>query len=374
MPDLKLKILISILALLFSVTVKSYSQLVAPGYDFAVIAYCHGAPDDLEAYPVDQLTHIIYSFLHLDGNRLVAGEHDSIAITKLMGLKVRNPQLKIILSLGGWGGCPTCPDVFSTEAGRNEFSNSVKLLLEKFNADGLDLDWEYPALASNPGFKYSDEDKPNFTLLIRSMRETLGAKYEISFAAGGFTEFFIKSVEWDKVMPLLNRVNIMTYDYINGYSTNTGHHTPLFPTPEQPESTDHAVQFLDSLGVPKNKMVIGAAFYARIFRDVDSINNGLYRDCRFEGFIGYRHFDDYFGKHPGFRFYWDDTAKAPYAYNPREQLFATFDNKQSIQLKTRYAVGKGLNGIMFWSLNGDMPENGLISVIHETLNQKPSPK
>lgn len=334
---------------------------------FAIIAYCHGSPDDLDAYPVEKLTHIIYSFLHLNGNRLVAGHHDSVAITRLVGLKSRNAELKVILSLGGWGGCPSCPEVFASEAGRSEFSSSVKDLLVRFKADGLDLDWEYPALASIPGFRYSAEDKPNFTRLLQSLRDTIGNEYELSFAAGGFTEFFQKSIEWEKVMPLLNRVNIMTYDYINGYSTRTGHHTPLFSTPEQKESTDYAVKYLDSLGVPRTKMVIGAAFYARIFKNADSINHGLYRDCQFEGFVGYRHFGEYFKQHEGFRFYWDDKAKAPYGYNPEQKLFATFDDERSIALKTKYARDNGLDGIMFWSLNGDTPENGLINIIISTL-------
>src|SRR5690349_22776137 len=71
----------------------------------------------------------------------------------------------------------------------------------------------------------------NFTLLIQALRTTLGDKYEISFAAGGFTKFLTQSIEWNAVMPFVDRVNLMTYDLINGYSTVTGHHTPLYSTP-----------------------------------------------------------------------------------------------------------------------------------------------
>jgi GH18 family chitinase len=58
--------------------------------------------------------------------------------------------LKVILSLGGWGGCKTCSEVFSTEEGRKEFAQSAKDLCEKYKTDGIDLDWEYPAIEGYP--------------------------------------------------------------------------------------------------------------------------------------------------------------------------------------------------------------------------------
>ncbi len=333
---------------------------------FAVIAYSMDRAGEVDKYPVEKLTHIIYSFLHLEGNILKDLGQDSISISHLVSLKQRNPDLKVIVSLGGWGGCPSCPEVFATRQARDEFSQSVKLLLDKYRADGIDLDWEYPAIESVPGYAYSPDDKHNFTLLIQSLRNALGSKYEISFAAGGFRDYLVQSVEWEKVMPLINYVNLMTYDYINGYSKLTGHHTPLYSTPEQSGSADFVVHFLDSLGVPRNKMVIGAAFYARVFKDVVNLNHGLYEPGAFTAYVNYRDFDSYFSTSSGFEMFWDSIAQAPYSYNAQKQLFATFDDKHSIKLKTRYALSNQLGGIMFWSLNGDSYENGLLEVIDKT--------
>lgn len=357
--------------LVFILTSAIPGKIFAQGSSkYAVIAYYMGRGNDAAEYPVEKLTHIIYSFLHLEGNKLMDKPSDSANIIELVALKERNPSLKVILSLGGWGGCPTCPDVFSTEAGRMEFALSVKHLLEKYKADGLDLDWEYPAIASIPGFKYTPEDKPNFTALILQLREVLGPEYELSFAAGGFKQFLDESIEWSKVMPHLNYVNLMTYDIINGYSTKSGHHTSLYSTPEQMNSTDYVVRYLDSLGVPRQKMIIGAAFYARVFKGVASANNGLYQECQFSDYVNFKNFDTYLDKDSGFNHFWDPVAMAPYSYNAEKKLFATYDDKQSIELKSRYVMENSLGGIMFWSLGGDKYSGGLLDTIYQTLTSK----
>lgn len=328
----------------------------------AVLAYYSGDAAEIDQYNVQQLTHIIYSFCHLKDNKLFIGNGEPI-IRKLVSLKKQHPTLKILLSLGGWGGCKTCSDVFATAEGRTAFAQSVKEWTDKLGTDGIDLDWEYPAIEGYPGHAYKDADKPNFTELVIALRKALGKKREISFAAGGFSKFLEQSIDWINVMAVVDRVNIMSYDLINGYSTVTGHHPGLYSTPDQKESTDHAVTYLLSLGVPANKLVIGAAFYARVFEGVDSVNNGLNRPTKFKSFIPYKAFPKNITEELGYRFYWDAVAKAPYAYNASKKLFATFDDSLSIDLKTKYALDKGLNGIMFWELTLDKPAHGLLEAI-----------
>jgi chitinase len=172
----------------------------------SVIAYYAGDAKSVDEYPIEKLTHIIFSFCHLKGNEFsVDSETDAETIHHLVSLKRRNPGLKVILSLGGWGGCKTCSEVFSTDEGRKEFARSVKQVCGRYKTNGIDLDWEYPAIEGYPGHQYLPEDKHNFTLLVQSLRETLGDKYEISFAAGGFTKYLTQSIEWSAVMPLVDR-------------------------------------------------------------------------------------------------------------------------------------------------------------------------
>jgi len=333
----------------------------------AIIAYYVGDGSNISNYKTEQLTHIIFSFLHLKGNNLaVDSPVDSLAITRLVALKKSNPDLKIILSIGGWGGCKTCSEVFNTEMGRLEFAQSTLKLFKTFNADGLDLDWEYPSLESVDRHQYLPEDRQNFTFLVKALRETVGPDYELSFAAGGFSDYLLKSIEWQKVMPLVNYVNMMTYDLVNGNSKQTGHLTSLYSTYEQNESTDHAVMFLDSVGVPMNKVMIGLAFYARTFSKVDNVNHGLYQKGKFSEFINYKDIDEKLGKSSGFEQYWDNKAKAPFAYNSATKTFATYDNMQSVYYKTKYAREHNLGGVIFWELSGDKVSGGLLDMIYET--------
>ena len=337
--------------------------------DISVIAYYSGNADAIDKYDIKKLTHIIYSFCHLKGNRLnVDNQGDSATIKKLVSLKKDHPTLKVLLSLGGWGGCEFCSPVFSEEAGRKEFAESVKELNDYFQTDGIDLDWEYPGIPGHPGHAWKAGDKPNFTELVKSIRNRLGQKNEISFAAGGFPKFLEESIEWEKVMPLVNNVNLMSYDLVSGFSTVTGHHTPLYSSDKQKESADDAIRYLLSIGVPADKIVIGGAFYARTWENVENVNNGLYQSGKFKSFVPYAQFEKGLNEKDGFVFYRDTIAKAPYAYNAAQKIFATFDDALSIQNKTQYAIDFGLKGIMFWEMTLDKPTDGLLDEIHKIKN------
>ncbi|RYZ58599.1 MAG: glycoside hydrolase, partial [Chitinophagaceae bacterium] len=232
----------------------------------AVLSYYSGSPERLDSFDAKQMTHIVYCFGHLDGSRLkIHSAKDTLTIQKMVAMKAKNPALKVLLSLGGWGGCAPCSDVFATEKGREEFALSVKELNTYFKADGIDLDWEYPAVPGYPGHKYTPEDKPAFTELVKTLRKTLGKEQVITFAAGGFQRFLDEAVDWKEVMPQIDYVNLMSYDLVSGFSKTTGHHTALYSNPKQKESTHNAVQELIKRGVNPNQIIIGSAFYARIW-------------------------------------------------------------------------------------------------------------
>jgi len=355
----------------FFLFIISYCTHAQVNNNMSVIAYFIGNDRLIDEFEVNKLTHIIYSFCHLkDGKLNVDNAKDSITIKHLVSLKAKNPQLKIMLSLGGWGGCATCSDVFSTAEGRETFAKSVKEINTYFNCDGIDLDWEYPTIEGYPGHLYQLADKKNFTELITILRQALGNKNELSFAAGGFQKYLDESVEWEKIMPLVDRVNIMSYDLVNGYSKVTGHHTPLFSTKKDEESTDRAVTYLLNLGISAKKLVIGAAFYTRVWKEVSNINNGLYQSGEATNGVNFKEYNTKFTTANGWKYFWDIKAKAPYWYNEKEKLFATGDDISSVKVKTAYAIKKKLGGIMFWELVLDTHRNGMVDTIYDIKTTK----
>jgi len=359
MPD---RIIVSLFAFLLSFGATTQAQ-TGPK-NFAVIAYYAGRTTMIDSFEVEKLTHLIFCFCHLKGNMLSVGNaRDSATIQRMVALKSRNPRLKIILSLGGWGGCQTCSPAFATRKGRREFARSARDLNEYFGTDGIDIDWEYPTIEGFPGHAYNENDKPAFTSLIKQLRRKLGKKNEISFAAGGFAKFIDSSVEWKKVMKKVDRVNLMSYDLVSGFSTLSGHHTPLYSTPHQKESTDNAVQMMLGAGVPADKIVIGAAFYGRFFEVTDTTNNGLYLPAKFYHGFSFSRLSDSLSAANGFVQYWDSIAHAPYAFNIQRRLLATYDDSVSVQQKTKYVLKNRLNGIMFWQLADDKFSGGLLNAI-----------
>jgi len=271
--------------------------------------------------------------------------------------------MKVMMSLGGWGGCKTCSDVFNSAKGRKEFAQSVKEISGYFKTDGIDLDWEYPVVKGFPGHTFRQEDRANFTSLLKELRRVNGEQFEISFAAGGFTAYIDSAVEWKEVIKYASFINIMSYDLVHGYSVISGHHTPLYSTPQQTESTDHAVQMLLKAGVLAEKLVIGAAFYGRFFQIEEGSKVDLYMPCKFSHGFSSKYSADSLSEKNGFEKRWDDVAKAPYAVNTERRLLATYDDERSVALKTKYAVENKLGGIMFWQLYDDKFHDGLFETI-----------
>jgi chitinase len=345
-----------------------FSCFYLAGQSYKVVAYYTGNGESIRQYPVEKLTHIICSFLKLQEDKLTfSNEQQRKTVQQLVELKKQYPQLKIMVCIGGWGGCAPCSQLFASAEHRNNFAKSAVALLKQYRVDGLDLDWEYPGIEGYPGHRWDKADKDNFTELVKALRKEMGSRFLLSFAAGGFMKYLEESVDWNEVMPLVNFVNLMTYDLVNGYATVTGHHTLLYDYKPEQESTRKCVDWLLNKNIPPGKLIIGAAFYARVWENVENNNNGLYQQGKFYKGVDYKDFATYFTDSSGFKYFWDDKAAAPYQYSASKKLFATFDDKRSIAEKAKFVRTKKLGGIMFWELTGDLPKGGLVEEINKGL-------
>ncbi|GAA0880616.1 glycoside hydrolase family 18 protein [Algoriphagus jejuensis] len=347
-----------------------------------------------EEVPVEKLTHIIYSFAHVIDGEMKFGKPE-VAGPKLEALvqqKERNPDLKVMIAIGGWGA-DGFSDMALTEESRVKFVASAKTFIETYQLDGMDMDWEYPGI-SGAGTKARPEDTKNFTALMKGLREMLDT-FEttklLTFASAGWKRYY-DFIEVNEVMKYADYTNVMTYDQVSGVSIYTGHHTPLGDvkntdiagTPFQarldslyksgdnpdsdPRSAQKIVDFLIEKGVDPKQIVIGGAFYGRVWKGVPPTNNGLYQlsGGLHIGWMAYHAIREKYEADSNFVRFWDDKAQAPYMYNATDSLMLSYDDTVSVALKTRYAMEKGIGGIMFWELGNDTKQEGsLLDAIYK---------
>ncbi|MDR1565299.1 MAG: hypothetical protein LBS74_10115 [Oscillospiraceae bacterium] len=69
--------------------------------------------------------------------------HGGKYLAALVDLKQKKPDLKVLLSIGGWDSDGFCY-MAKTEEGRSEFIDSLIDLVNEYGLDGIDIDWEFP--------------------------------------------------------------------------------------------------------------------------------------------------------------------------------------------------------------------------------------
>lgn len=365
------------------------------GDGFQIMAYFYPRGDDFDpdTLQLDRLTHIIFSFTEVTDNEMkFRGEDREHLLKKLAEQKKKYPELKVMIACGGWGGSGGFSEMARSKETRRIFVESVVRFIEDYDLDGLDIDWEYPGQpgAGNP---YIPEDRENFTALMRELRKALDridTPQTLTFAAGASRNFF-SHIETDKVMKQVDYINMMTYDFAGGGDRYTSHHTNLgavtardiegTPAAETlterkdtawPSSAAEIIDFCIDEGIEPSKIVIGAAFYGKGWRSVPPGNNGLYQPAG-EAWTGngryYALRDGYENKN-GYERHWDETALAPYLFNPSDSIFISYEDTVSVRLKTEYAIRNQLGGIMFWELGGDVSEDGLLAAIHAAVRKR----
>lgn len=348
-----------------------------------------------EQLPLDHLTHIIFSFsVVIDGKMAFRNEDSDLKLKQLVEQKKNHPHLKVMIACGGWGA-DGFSDAAHSEESRDAFISSTIDFVEKYQLDGVDIDWEYPGIAA-AGTKAREEDKENFTLLMKGLREELDKLdrgQTLTFASAGWERYY-QNVDMVEVLKYADFMNVMTYDQVGANNQFTAHHTALgnielkdlepYPIGEfikerqemmakrgftwHPRSVERIIDYCIREGAKQEQLVVGAAFYGRAWKGVHPKQNGLYQPNggAYIGWSAYHQIREKYEGKNGFTRFWDEVAQAPYLFNPTDSIFFSYDDTLSVKLKTRYTIDKKLGGIMFWELGNDTKEeNSLLDAIFE---------
>ena len=421
----------------------------------------YGRKFDVTKIPADNLTHILYGFIPICGENASLGEiengnslralktacadsqdyevviHDPWAAiqkalpgvdskdpirgtyAQLMALKQRNPDLKILPSVGGW----TLSDPFhgfTVKANRDVFVNSMKEFLTTWKFyDGIDIDWEFPGGGGPNANLGSPEDGAAYVALMKELRAMLdgleaqtGRKYELSSAIGtGYDK--IEDVDYQQAAQYMDYIFAMTYDFFGGWNNVTGHQTALYcgshisagecngtglddkgePRKGPAYTIDNAIKLLLQQGVPSKKLVVGTAMYGRGWEGVYPQNasiadnpmtapgNGKLTGTKAQGVweagvIDYKGIKSYMiGANEqgvnGFEVGYDDQAEGAYVWNRSTGKLITYDSPRSVKAKGQYVRANDLGGLFAWEIDAD---NGdILNAMHEGLGASDTP-
>ncbi len=367
--------------LLLSLSLSLLSSTAHAGKDKYVIA-AYVFPRNVvltsDQVAAKKLTRINFAFANIDHGRIVEGDpSDAANLAMMIGLKKENPDLTVLVSVGGWLWSGRFSDAALTPASRAKFIDSAADFITRHNLDGLDIDWEYPAMAGAAGNVFRPEDKHNYTLLLKELRERfkkmqkpLDRHLYITIAAGASAEF-LQHTEMDQVQKYVDTVNLMAYDYYEpGDDKITGNHAPLYVDPADPKgiSSDKSVQEFEAAGVPAEKIVLGVPFYGHVWGHVGATNNGLFQPGEPvpNAYSNYGTLTQDFANQ-GFTRYWDAKASVPYLYNAQKQIFVSYEDPESLALKCKYVIDHHLAGMMFWEYGSD-PSGKLLDAIDRGLD------
>lgn len=302
---------------------------------------------DRDAAHLNQLN---FSFaLIKDGE--ASGDH-WLKIDEYKAFIRRHPHIRPVVSVGGWGA-----DGFSqaaaTAEGRTKLVKSILALMQEHGFTGVDIDWEYPC-SSAAGIASSPDDRQNFTLLMQELRSGLDALTaqdcvpRLLATALGASEKMVASIECAAIGRIVDQINLMTYDIQTPFTAS--HHTALYSSEGFPYSADYAVKLFTEAGIPAEKIMVGCAFYGRVFQIEKNADAPLFKPALSDGYKS-KNYTALQELLPEAKVFFDDTAKAPYLI--ADDTFITYDDPVSIRHKGAYVTQNGLMGMMCWEYGGD---------------------
>ncbi|CAF4295445.1 unnamed protein product, partial [Adineta steineri] len=272
---------------------------------------------------------------------------------RILQLKEVNPDLRVLLSIGGWTHASRgFNDVSKSANNIKTFAkNSMKFLRDnKF--DGLDLDWEYPGAKDQGAEPHS---KTGYTKLQLSRvfqqeaKETGKEKLLLTCATAAARHRIEAGYEVEEVCKYFDFVSVMTYDYHGSWDGKTGHNSPLYGMHKERKkyrewNINSSMEVWVELGCPREKLNIGLSAYGRAFSlfGETGMGNGKLiikkkssigvkasaaeagKYTREAGVLAYYEICELLAKNPSNRVFWHREMSVPYVSS--KSLWIGFDN------------------------------------------------
>ena len=349
----------------------------------------------------------------------------------LMKLKEKYPHLKILISVGGWTKGQDLSPIAASPVARAALATDMANFITKYPfIDGFDIDWEYPLSGGTDGTevingapippqKYSPDDNKNLVYLLKAMRQAMPNKL-VTIAAGNNVRKVAQQYlgpsnrsqygMTEDISTYCDYITYFGYDFGGNWYDKTCYNAPLYASGNtndplygatQSESLDELTnQYLNVVGFPANKLIMGLPFYGKKFDNV--ANNGTNPNlpglfvaapryivsgctnpqnptgtwdgpaaCEKSGSIeicdlvgnpvtnSHAYLDPNTmlvtptAASAGWVRYFDNTTKVPYLYNATLKQFISYEDKQSMDLKVQYIKSRNLAGGMVWELSQD---------------------
>jgi chitinase len=310
-------------------------------------------PYAAEQIPYSKLTHISHAFLLLTAKANGTIEIPAGTLEPALLTKAHAAGVKVLISIGGGDGIqgPRFNKMAAFEEARQTFIKSVHDFLVKFGYDGVDIDWEVP----------NAPDRADCTILMQELRDALPSPWLISMAVPSDPRSWGQGFDIPALAPLVDFMNVMTYDYYGTWSTSTGHVSPLLQSPADPDQAGSVKTSMDlyeyGYGVPLGQLNIGTPFYGYEFDGTDQ----LWAQCStcVDSSPNYAPYIKDLVNQQGWTRNFDAQAFAPYLTNPNIQNlnvpgFISYDDESTTARKTLYIMQKrGFGGVFMWELSGD---------------------
>lgn len=387
---MKLLPLLAALPLLCA-SVVSASSLMSVGYFNGGGDVTAGPGGDINKLDVRQITHLNYSFGLVYNNekdetndalkdasklhQIWLSQKVQDDLLKIPQLRKQNPNLKVLLSVGGWGA-RGFSGAAATKESRAVFIQSAQEIIAKYGLDGIDLDWEYPVNGAWGLVESQPADRANFTALLTELRAALGHKKLLTIAVGANAESPKSWVDVKAIAPSLDYINLMTYNMAYGtqYFNSNLYDSTQWPTVAAADrySANFVVDNYLAAGLKASQMNLGIGFYGRVPKRAvepgidwskpdaqkNPVTQPYFEPAQIELFksLGvdlskdtYVKYNDIVAKlinDPQKRFsqHWDDEAKVPWISVQSadgKALFAlSYENPRSVAIKADYIKSK----------------------------------